>query len=337
MKLVIAGMAHPHVSYFLEELAHHPGLELVATADPDRHNREQWTPSGVPTYADHREAFGNHAPDIVAGCGIYSGRGSMVMDALSAGAHVIIDKPLCTSLDEMELIRSAAASAERHVSVVFEKRWYPVTMTVRRLVREGLLGEIKLIASTGPHKLNASTRPRWFLEPETYGHILGDLPVHDIDLVLEMTGASSGRVMGHALKTHDEYPEWYGAGALLLETGQMAATIDAHWIWPAASAVHGRYQMRITGTRGVAEIDWADGTLTVETNDREIWSPELDVGLRPAQQAFTALMTGDVPEVDTHASLAATEVALLAAASAHSGNPASWSITGWPGSWSAQD
>lgn len=324
--MMIAGMAHGHVQYILSEAEHDQQIELVGTADPDPGNRAKWTPEGVPSYADHRAALEELAPDVVAVCGVYGDRAAVVLDALAAGAHVVADKPLCTTVEHAEEIHSAAHRAGRHVSVIFNKRWSPVTATARRLVAEGVLGELVLVAATGPHKLNAATRPDWFFDAEGYGHVLGDLPVHDIDLVLALTGATSGTVSGATPPpSRSGSPGWHSAGALLMTAGPVAAMIEAHWLWPQASQFHGRYHMRLTGTKGVAELDWAAKQLSVETHDEPMWYPELDVGLRPAQQPLSALRDGRVPEVDTDASVRATRIALLAAhSSAGNGERLSW-------------
>ncbi|ACQ81592.1 oxidoreductase domain protein [Beutenbergia cavernae DSM 12333] len=322
MRIAVAGMAHPHAAYVLDELAHGP-YELVGTSDPDPANRERWTPQGVPSYADHRELLAAHAPDVVAAFGVYGARAAIVIDALDAGAHVVADKPLCTDQADLDAIERAAARADRHVSVVFEKRWHPVTLAARRLVGEGVLGDLALVAATGPHKLLAPTRPPWFFSADGYGDLLGDLPVHDIDLVLELTGARSGTVSGIAgRRPLPDHPGWTDSGALVLAAGDVAATIEAHWLWPEASDVHGHYRMRLTGTRGVAELDWARSRLTVLTHEREPWDEPLGPGLRPAEQALSALAEGRAPEVTTQASVLATRVALLAARSARDGGRA---------------
>ncbi len=321
MKVLIAGMAHPHVQYVLDECERREGVHLVATTDPDPEQRQRWTPPGTPTFADHADALDRYRPDVVAVFARYGDRGAIVTDALAAGAHVLADKPLCTTLADLDRIETAAANGP-HVSVIFEKRWYPETRTVRRLLDSGDLGDLTLIAATGPHKANLDTRPPWFFTADGYGHVLGDLPVHDIDLTLLLGGATHGTVLGASPPpSQPQYPHWHDAGALLLSTDRVTASIEAHWQWPRSSDVHGRYQMRLTGTKGVAELDWAYGQLSVHTHDSVLYTPDLDPGLRPAQQAFDAFEASAVPEVDTQASITATRVALLAAASATDGTP----------------
>jgi predicted dehydrogenase len=314
-------MAHQHVLYLFNELPHRPDVRLVAASEPDPAFRATYADRtvGVPVYHDHRELLGAHDVDVVAVAGVYSRRAEVVIDALNMGAAVIADKPLCTSLDQLTLIEQAARETGGLVSVMFEKRGYPVTVAARRLITDGALGDLTLLASTGPHKLRHHERPAWFFG-EQYGGILGDLAVHDVDMVLTLTGATEGIVTGSTGKrAYPQHPTFSDHGAMLLTTATALATIDAHWLSPEAAESNGRYQMRVVGTRGTAELRWTEGVLEVATHGRSTWHEPLPQGRRPAEDFFTALLGGEQPEVGTAQSLAATRVALLAQRSADRG------------------
>lgn len=321
MKVAILGAAHQHVDYALTEVAHREELELVGACEPDPDLRARFLGQlEAPLYATAEELLAAHDVDVALIAGVYSQRAAATVAALDAGAHVLADKPLCTSLEQLAQIREAASRSGRHVSIVFEKRFYSPTLALRRLLADGELGEIAQIASTGPHTLNRDARPAWFLDETTYGGIAGDLPIHDIDLVLDLAGTAHGTVTartGHALA--DPAVRIEDHVALLLHTGSVSATIEANWLAPQASEVHGHYRMRVTGTRGTAEVDWAYRRLTVTTHDRASWEPPLPEAPRPAQYFFDALRDGRAPQITTAASLLATEVALNAQASAEAG------------------
>src|SRR5690625_6874194 len=74
--------------------------------------------------------------------------------------------------------------------------------------------------------------------------------------------------------------------------------------------------MRLTGSEGTAELDWAYNTLTVATHDRETWQEDLPEPQRPAAYFFDAVQADREPEISTATSLLATRVALLAQRSA---------------------
>lgn len=325
MKVAILGAAHQHVDYALAEVAHRDELELVAVSESDANLRERFLAGiSAPQYETPGELLAEHHVDVALIAGIYSERAEATIAALGAGAHVLADKPLCTSLDQLDEIRRAAAAAQRQVSIVFEKRFHPATLALRRLIDDGELGEIAMIASTGPHKLNQASRPTWFLDPATYGGIAGDLPIHDIDLVLDLVGRQQGAVPHGTVAAHvgnaraQDHPGFEDHVALLLRAGSVPATIEANWLGPEAADVHGHYRMRVTGALGTAELDWAYGRLTVTTHDRATWEEPIGEAQRPAQYFFDALLEGQEPEVSTEASLLATEVALKAQRSAES-------------------
>jgi hypothetical protein len=83
--------------------------------------------------------------------------------------------------------------------------------------------------------------------------------------------------------------------------------------------------MRLAGTLGTAELDWAYHRLTVATHDRAPWSVPLGPPVRPAAYFFDALSNDQPPAIGTAPSLLATRVALLAQASADAGGqPRRW-------------
>jgi predicted dehydrogenase len=299
LRLAVLGAAHPHVRYALDEAGLRDDVELVGVSE-----------------SGHRRLLEEQRPDVVMVADIYSARAAAIVDALNAGAHVLADKPLCTDLGQLDAIEQAVRASGRTVSLLLEKRHYPETLAARTLLDAGDLGELVQVASTGPHKLNPASRPEWFLRRETYGGILGDLAVHDIDLVLWLSGSSSGTVVGAG---SDRY------GSLLLRAGEVAATIEVNWLTPAASPWHGDYRMRLTGTRGTAELFWAQGKLVVTTDDKPPHEVELPPGRRPAEEALEAFVAGREPEAGTAASLLATRIALLAQKSADGGGtPEEW-------------
>lgn len=320
MKVAVLGAAHQHVDYVLDEVAHRGELEFVGASEPDPAMRDRFLADvPAPVYRTADELLSEHHVDVALIAGVYSERAQATLAALRVGAHVLADKPLCTSLEQLAEIRTAAQVSGRHVSIVFEKRNYPETLALRRILEEGVLGRIVMVASTGPHKLNQHTRPRWFLDPTTYGGIAGDLPIHDIDLVLHLTGAQHGAVTaltGNARPA--QHPGFDDHVALLLRAGTVPATIEANWLGPEAADVHGHYRMRLTGELGTAEVDWAYHRLTVTTHDRPAWDEPLGPARRPAQYFFDALLEGEEPEISTAESLLATEVALKAQLSAGS-------------------
>ena len=264
-------------------------------------------------------------PDLVVVAGVYGDRGTVIIDALHAGAHVIADKPMCTTVPELDAIERAVRETGRFVTLLLEKRGYPVTIAALELVRSGALGAIVGITSSGPHKLLRPTRPAWFFDHAVYGGILNDLAVHDIDAALLFSGASAGVVSGAVRAPLAGVPSFATYGQATMQLGETLVASEVSWLTPAASSLHGDYRMRITGTTGTAELFWARNRLVVTTDTAPTHEVPLPPGLRPAEQAVRALAAGDEPAATTRDGLLATRVALLAQESASLGSaPLSW-------------
>jgi predicted dehydrogenase len=320
-RVVIAGLAHGHVQYVFDEVNRLDGVEIVGVSETDPALLHQYRSElvDVPVFAAVEEMLERTTPDVLAATGVYGERGWAVKAALSSGVDVLADKPLCTTVSDLDDIEVLTAG-ESSLSIMFEKRFYPATLALLPIIDAGDLGEIALIATSGPHKLSRPSRPAWFFDRALYGGIVNDLPVHDIDMTLRLTGAQSGTVAAVTIDS-PQGGNFDSACALLLHTSGVAATIDAHWLNPAMAAEHGRYTMRVVGTHGTAEVDWAYDALSVTTNDRKTWTPILPPRMRPAEEYFQSRIDGRVPEVGTSASLLATRIALTAQRSAERGGP----------------
>ena len=280
---------------------------------------------GARVFADHRTLFAQTEPDIVVVAGIYGDRGRVIVDALNAGCHVVADKPMCTTLDELDAITVASQKNNKTVTLLLEKRYYPETLAAQEVLERGELGALVGISSSGPHKLNRQTRPDWFFEPERYGGILNDLTVHDIDLALTLTKATSGTITGAVAGSIPGASGFSLYGVTTITTPDSVISLEANWLTPSASAVHGDYQMRLVGTEGVAELFWARQRLVVTTEKLGTHDVDLPQGFRSAELSLSALARGETPEITTHDSLLATRLALLAQRCADNGeNAVSW-------------
>src|SRR3989441_11319755 len=111
--------------------------------------------------------------------------------ALAAGKHVVCEKPLAmTSVESGELVRLAQAT--RLVNAVnFNLRFYPICRHLHQLVREGGLGDVRLLSG---HYLQDwllfDTDWNWRLEPELGGSLraVADIGSHRMDRASHLTG-----------------------------------------------------------------------------------------------------------------------------------------------------
>jgi predicted dehydrogenase len=294
-----------------------PDVELVGISDSDDSVRaDRAAGLGVRGYSDHRDLLDDLVPDVLGVAAVNNDRAAIIVDALGAGCHVIADKPMCTTLADLQTIESAAHDSTGSLTLLLEKRWYPETQACLKIVPDGELGAIVAIQASGPHKLRRATRPAWMFDPVRYGGLLNDLAVHDLDLARvfgRITGTvDSGTVMSVARSSPNDpdFADHALAVVDFIDGPLVESAVD--WLSPEAAPYHGDYRMRLVGTRGTADLLWRERRLVVATHDRAPREIALDEPRRAAEGVFDALLAGDPPEPDSADGIAATRLALLA-------------------------
>ena len=85
--------------------------------------------------------------------------------AVEAGKHVLCEKPLALSVEEVDAIQAAARNHGRVVAEAFMYRHHPQTLKVQEMVKSGSLGTLKLIRGSFSyvlsHERNVRLNPEW--------------------------------------------------------------------------------------------------------------------------------------------------------------------------------
>ena len=113
---------------------------------------------------------------------------------LTAGRHVVCEKPLAmTATGSAELVELAAVSGLINATN-FNIRYYPLNQQARETVADGTLGEVRLV--TGRYFqdwLTLESDWNWRLQPDRGGALraVGDIGSHWLDLMTYVTAAGS--------------------------------------------------------------------------------------------------------------------------------------------------
>lgn len=91
-------------------------------------------------YGDLHEALRHPGIDIVSICTPQHVHCENAVAAAEAGKHMIIEKPVATSLDELRRMRDAVRKARVKTVVSFVLRWNPLFRTLKRLIADDLIG-----------------------------------------------------------------------------------------------------------------------------------------------------------------------------------------------------
>ncbi len=259
MRVAIVGVRHGHIRGVIRHIQASSDHQLTCVVEDDATLRESFaTELGVPSYTTLEEMLTKETVDAVGIAPVNSERAQIAARCLEQGLHVIADKPVATTLEDLEALQKAASQSEAILSVRLTLRFSPVYVTACKLVRSGAIGRLVHAWLCRPHKLNAPNRPRWMFARETYGGIFPDLAIHDIDIFRWVTDAQAHQIASMTA-LHGNYGlsgqvDFEDAGHLLvrLDDGTVGS-FEASWLTPDGSPYHGDTRAIFTGTEGTVE------------------------------------------------------------------------------------
>lgn len=243
LKIGIIGtgwIAGSHIEAYLEM----PDVEIVAAADlidgKAQKFIEEYGLEGVRYYKNHKELIDNEPElDAVSICTYNSTHAECTIYALEHGVNVVVEKPMCVTLEEAVEMRRAEKKSGKILSIGFQPRYDENMKMVKKIVQSGVLGKIYYIQTGGGRRKGIPTPfGTTFIEKETAGiGALGDIGCYSLDMVLNAIGypkplTVSGYTSNffgknpeyYAKKNHPEYAdifgvEDFGAGFIRLEGG----------------------------------------------------------------------------------------------------------------------
>lgn len=164
--------------------------------------------------------------------------------AVEAGKHVLCEKPLALSVDEVDAVKSAAQKHGRVVAEAFMYRHHPQTLKVQELVRSGSLGTLKLIRGSFSFLLAREGDVR--LNPEWGGGSIWDVGCYPISYARTVVGDEPLEVFG-----------WQATGPTGIDetfVGQMRFRDDVIAQFDSSFVIPFHSFMEIVGSEGTLNI-----------------------------------------------------------------------------------
>jgi predicted dehydrogenase len=248
---------------------------------------------------------------------------NIALAALSAGAHVMCEKPLALTSEDARAMADAAAQAGRHLFPAHVVRYFPAYAGARQSVLHGELGRVAVARFTRAGRY--PTWSPWFADPTLSGGILTDQMLHDMDVarwifgdVVRVHAAQRGH---HTALAHKE-PVAAGCVTLTHDSG-VITQVQGLWGPPATEF---RYTFHIAGSNGTLTHDslaYPALRLTTTSPSETDGVPTGDWGEDPffaqIREVATAFSGGPAPRVSAADGIAAVQLAEAARQSAATG------------------
>ena len=132
----------------LPSLVSHPGIDVVAAADPNPAAREQFARAfGGSAHASLSAMLDDAALDAVYIATPHQFHAQHALAAAAAGKHMIIEKPLALNVDDCRRIVAAAQRAGVVTLVGHTAGFDPAVRRMRQLIASGEVGALRMITS----------------------------------------------------------------------------------------------------------------------------------------------------------------------------------------------
>ncbi len=235
----------------------HPGVELAVVCDLDGERARAIASecNGQTSCTDWRSIVSDATIDAVSVATPDFAHTEIAVALARAGKHLLVEKPLAMTVEECEQIIGAARESGVKLMVDFHNRWSPAFHEAHRRLREGDLGEPKLLYF---RLSNTTFVPLAMLSWAAQSSPLWFLGTHAIDMVCWLVGEWPQRVYGvrrrGVLESKGvDAPDLYQS--TLEFPGGAVASIENCWLLPQSAPSVFDLKCEIVGSEATISID----------------------------------------------------------------------------------
>lgn len=174
------------------------GAEVKVVAEPREEkvaDLKQKHPS-LDFVGDYREALARDDVQIVVGTLPHWLHHRASIDAVNAGKHVFLEKPMALSVEECDEMLAAARANKRLLMTAHTQRYYPEVMKMKEIIDSKELGELFMAYAMWHKPLVPESRPPWMLERPKGGGMGFMDGTHLIDRLVYLLGSDVYSVSG---------------------------------------------------------------------------------------------------------------------------------------------
>ena len=188
-------------------------VEIVAAADivpgKAREFLDRFGCAGADAYETHEALCERNDIDAVSVCTYNSQHAAPTICALQHGKDVLLEKPMCVTMDEARAIRQAEADTGHFVTVGFQPRYGANFKKIKEVIDSGVLGQIYYVVVGGGRVMGIPGHTYVQKDKAVIGAV-GDIGCYGLDLVMYAMGypkpkTVSARLFAHFGETPSKY------------------------------------------------------------------------------------------------------------------------------------
>ena len=243
--------------FHASSIAGNPDAQLVAITAPSAASREAATKAypQARVFGDHREMLKATQLDIVDVVTPSSTHLEIARDALNAGCHLLLEKPMAIAVEDCRAIIELAKKRDRHLAVGHEMRLSPQWGEIKRIIERGEIGEPQYVLvelSRKPYRQGASG---WRYDQQRVGSWVLEEPIHFFDLARWYLESAGDPVELYAYgKSRDpERPTLYDNFSAMFRYANGAYAVVSQTL----AAFEHHQTVKLAGTKGAIWAAWS--------------------------------------------------------------------------------
>lgn len=258
---------------------------------------------GVKAYTDIAEMIQQEQVQVVVICTPHPAHREAAVIAMRHGAHVLTEKPLAVSLEDCDAMMQAAATYNKKLGMVSQRRFYPSCRRIKQAIDDGKMGTPMLgsVVMYGwrDEKYYSSDPWRGSWDKEGGGVLVNQAP-HQLDLLLWYMGSEMEELYGVWQNINHPYIEVEDTAVAIIrfKNGAVANIVVSNAQKPG---IYGK--VHIHGSNGASAGVQTDGGLMFLPGQSTITEPPLnDIWTIPGEelqlQTFRAEDTAEFNATD---------------------------------------
>ncbi|MBI2433488.1 MAG: Gfo/Idh/MocA family oxidoreductase [Candidatus Hydrogenedentes bacterium] len=193
--------------------------------------------------------------DIVCVATPHAQHGPQGMAAARAGKHLLIDKPMATTVEACDAILAECAARGLRCEITYTQRERICNVEMKRLLDSGELGRILHLHNVQVVPNGMKTTPQWQLEPENVGILMGH-GIHNLDQVRWLTGREVMKVFAKVRACDPQYVVDSTADVVLTLDDGTVCTVFCSFEVPAPGIPRTGGATQVVCEHGVIDADW---------------------------------------------------------------------------------
>ncbi|SFL46345.1 Gfo/Idh/MocA family protein [Halanaerobium salsuginis] len=259
MKIVLIG-ATGHTKYVVNGLKNNYEDEIIGIAPGSA--GEDVTPLyqklkrdyDIKKYEDYQKMLAELEPDVAAVACHFGDHARIAIDVLKQDIDLFVEKPIATTLADLEKVRNAYQASKSRLAAMFGIRYKPWFLTAYRQIKAGAIGEVRLMNAQKSYRLGE--REDFYKKRVSYGGTIPWVGSHAIDWMQWLSGKDFKSVYAsHSAKSNHNHGELEASALCHFRfEDDVFGSVNIDYLRPAKAPSHDDDRIRIAGTTGVIEV-----------------------------------------------------------------------------------